>query len=50
MITPQQAQAFTPNDEAEAAKAEPYIDERLRTYDNATVTCIVNCSRRAPRS
>lgn len=47
MITPQQAQAFSRDDEAEAAKCEAYIDARLQHYDTGPVTCIVNCSRRA---
>lgn len=46
MITPQQALAFTQQDEAEAAKAEADIDECLRSYDGPA-TCFVECSRRA---
>ena len=46
MITPEQARAFTPNDEAAAAKHEAYIDSRLKDYDTRPIVCIVDCSRR----
>lgn len=46
MITPEQARALNPSDEAMAAKHEAHIDSFLENYDAWPVTYIIDCRGR----